>query len=290
MLRRRSPQSPGVVYRTSRVGLRVTSAQRRRLVGLLVSAGDVWACVLELNAWRWARQDRPLVSYQELCRELAASGSGCFGELDSVGARSVLRRYSDAWFAAAKRRRDGDQQARFPRRRRSLMPVRYYHGTFTLDGQAGSDPGRPWLPAVVGAAGPAPALPARAGPVGHPALRRVAGCRCDVTAEVPVACLPARPRTGPGPGRRRGSGGHPPLRGRRTRRPGAAGVGAGDPRRASDAPGRHQSPPAGRSPAERPSPASAGRAGGGTTGAGNGWSRPGIGVGSARPCTRPPRR
>jgi putative transposase len=93
------------VHRTARVGLRVTRAQRRRLVALLVPAGDVWACVLELNAWRRARQDRPLASYQALCRELAASGPGTFGELDSVGARSVLRRYSDAWFAAAKRRK-----------------------------------------------------------------------------------------------------------------------------------------------------------------------------------------
>jgi hypothetical protein len=49
------------------------------LVGLLVSAGDVWACVLELNAWRRARQNRPLVSYQELCRELAASGRAVSG-------------------------------------------------------------------------------------------------------------------------------------------------------------------------------------------------------------------
>ena len=74
MPRRRSPQSPEVVYRTARVGLRVTRAQRRRLVGLMVSAGDVWAAVLELNAWRRARQDRPLVGYLDLYRELAASG------------------------------------------------------------------------------------------------------------------------------------------------------------------------------------------------------------------------
>ncbi len=100
-----------MVHRTARTGLRVTGAQRRRLVGLLVSAGDVWACVLELNGWRRARQDRPLVSFQELCRELAAAGPGCFGELDTTGARSVLRRYCDAWFAAAQRRRDGDQRA-----------------------------------------------------------------------------------------------------------------------------------------------------------------------------------
>src|SRR6266513_2749817 len=124
MPRRRSPRSPKVVHRTARAGLRVTRGQRRRLLGLLVSAGDVWACVLELNTWRRARQDLPLVSYQELCRELASAGPGTFGELDTTAARSVLRRYSDAWFAAAKRRNEGDRAARFPRRKRALVPVR----------------------------------------------------------------------------------------------------------------------------------------------------------------------
>ena len=124
MPRHRDPCSPAVVYRTARAGLRLTRGQRRRLVGLLVSAGDVWACVLELNVWRRARQDAPLVSYAALCRELAAAGPGCFGELDSTGARSVLRRYSDAWFAAAARRKTGDTSARFPRRRHRMMPVR----------------------------------------------------------------------------------------------------------------------------------------------------------------------
>src|SRR5215471_2861913 len=47
---------------------------------------DVWACVLEANAWRRARQDAPLAGYQALCRELAKAGPGCFGELDSIGA------------------------------------------------------------------------------------------------------------------------------------------------------------------------------------------------------------
>jgi putative transposase len=44
----------------------------------MVSAGDAWAAVLELNAWRRARQDRPLVSHQELSagrRRRAAAGS-----------------------------------------------------------------------------------------------------------------------------------------------------------------------------------------------------------------------
>ena len=111
-----------MVHRTARCGLRATAGQQRRLFGLLRSAGDVWCCVLELNAWRRRRQDPPLAGYQELCRELARSGPGTFGELDTTGARSVLRRYSDAWFAAAKRRRAGDARARFPRRRRALVP------------------------------------------------------------------------------------------------------------------------------------------------------------------------
>ena len=135
MPRRRDPSTPPVVYRTARIGLRLTAGQRRRCFGLLRSAGDVWACVLEVNGWRRQRRAAPLAGYQEVCRELAASGPGTFGDLDSTGARSVLRRFSDAWFAAAKRRKDGDASARFPRRRRYLMPVRWYHGTFGIEGR-----------------------------------------------------------------------------------------------------------------------------------------------------------
>ncbi len=190
MPRRRAPQSPKVVYRTARAGLRVTGRQRHRLLRLLASAGDVWAAVLEINAWRRTRQDRPLVSYQELCHELAASGPGTFGQLDSHGARSVLRRYSDAWLATAQRRRDGDRRARFPRRRRALMPIRWYHGRFTLAGR------RLRIPVACGR----PALWVRLDrdlPYQPEQVRSVTllydGGRLwvDVTAEVPVACYPA---------------------------------------------------------------------------------------------------
>jgi putative transposase len=47
----------------------------------------------------------------------------------------VLRCYAGAWFEAARRRRQGQQEARFPRRKHALVPVRFYHGTFQLDGQ-----------------------------------------------------------------------------------------------------------------------------------------------------------
>jgi transposase len=151
---------------------------------MLVSAGDVWACVLELNSMREARGDRPLVSYTELCRELARPG--CFGELSSVGARSVLRRYSDAFFATAKKQKKGDATAHYPRRRRHLMPVRFYQGTFLLDNA------RVRLPVAKGCP-PLCIRLSREVPYGLDQVRSVsllaeAGRLCiDVCAEVPVA-------------------------------------------------------------------------------------------------------
>jgi IS605 OrfB family transposase len=197
MPRRRDRQGPPVVYRTARAGLRVTRGQRRRVTGLLVSAGDVLACVLELGAWRRARQDRPLASYQELCRLLAASGPGTFGELDTAGARSVLRRYCDAWFATAKRRRDGDLTARYPRRRRRMVALRWYHGTFRLDGRVLQIPvarGCPPLRVRLDRDLPYPAEQVRSVTLLFDAGR----LWVDVTAEVPVACYPAGQEPDPG--------------------------------------------------------------------------------------------
>jgi hypothetical protein len=114
MPRKRERDAPPVVHRTARCGLRATRAQRNRLFGLLRPASDVWCAVLELNQWRRRRHDPPLAGYRELCRELASSGPGTFGELDSAGARSVLRRYSDAWFATAARRPPGIPRRRYP--------------------------------------------------------------------------------------------------------------------------------------------------------------------------------
>lgn len=72
----------------------------------------------------------PVVSYAALCRELAGVN---FGELDVVGARSVLRRYSTVWFEAAKRRSNGEK-AGFPKRKKGLVPIRYYNGRFSIVG------------------------------------------------------------------------------------------------------------------------------------------------------------
>ncbi|MGI5238262.1 hypothetical protein [Dactylosporangium sp. CA-139066] len=141
------------------------------------------------------------MSYQALCRELAASGPGTFGDLDTTGARSVLRRYADAWFAAAKRRKAGETTARFPRRRRALVPVRWYHGTFALDQR------RLRLPTAAGA----PPLwlrldrsvPYPAGQVRSVTLLAEGGrLWVEVTAEVPVTVYPGG--TGPDPDRAAG--------------------------------------------------------------------------------------
>jgi IS605 OrfB family transposase len=121
-----------LVHRSAHIRLCLTRCQTRRCYGLLRSAGDVWACLLDANRQRHRQGHPPVTGYQALCRELARSDG--FGELSTVGARSVLRRYSDAWFQAAKRRKAGQQDAGFPRRKRALVPVRFYHGTFLLDG------------------------------------------------------------------------------------------------------------------------------------------------------------
>src|SRR5260370_28428844 len=195
--RRRDPDAGRVVFRTARVGVRVTAAQRERCFGLRRCAGDVWACVLEVNGWRRGRQAAPLAGYQELCRELSASGPGTFGELDTTGARSVLRRYSDAWFAAAKRRRDGDLSARFPRRRRRMVAVRWYHGTFTLDGRVLQIPvarGCPPLRVRLDRDLPYPAEQVRSITLLFDAGR----LWVDATAEVPVACYPVGEEPDPG--------------------------------------------------------------------------------------------
>ncbi len=120
------------MHRTATVRLRLTHSQAHRCYGLLRSAGDVWAWLLDTNRLRHQQGEQPVTGYRALCRELTRTGP--FGELSVTGARSVLHRYSDAWFQAAKRRNAG-QNAGFPRRKRALVPVRWYHGTFRVEGQ-----------------------------------------------------------------------------------------------------------------------------------------------------------
>ena len=180
------------------------------------------------------------------------------------------------------------QRARFPRRRRALMPLRWYHGTFTLAGRRLRIPvarGRPPLWVRLDRDLPYPPDQVRSVTLVYDAGR----LWVDVTAEVPVACYPAGQE--PDPARIAGVdlGIIHPYAVAGPGRPGAAGVGAGDPRRAPHAPGRHQGPRAGRWPAARPSRGREGRGGGGTTGAASGWPRRGTGGGSARPSTRPPK-
>ncbi|MEV4199538.1 hypothetical protein [Micromonospora globbae] len=257
----------------------MTAGQWRRCFSLLRSAGDVWACVLEVNAWRRRRGDAPLVGYQGLCRELAVSGPGTFGEVDTTGARSVLRRFSDAWFAAAKRRAAGDVSARFSRRRRGLVPLRWYHGTFALEGRRVR---------IRTAKGSAPLWVRLSREVPYPVeqVRSITllceGGRLflDVTAEVPVAVYPPGAQLDPG-------------------RVAGVDVGiihpyavAGPDGKALLVSGRairaeHRMHLADTKTRRRPSGPEAGPAGLTAAGVVRGWWRAGIGGGSARPNTKP---
>jgi hypothetical protein len=80
----------------------------------------MWAWVLDSNRECYQQGRPPVTNYQALCRQLTRAGTS--GELSINEARSVLRRYADAWFEAAKRRSNG-QRAGFPRRKRALLPV-----------------------------------------------------------------------------------------------------------------------------------------------------------------------
>jgi hypothetical protein len=85
-----APAVPRLVHRTATVRLRVTRRQARRCYGLLRSAGDVWAWLLDTNRLRRQQGERPVTGYQALCRQLTSAGP--FEELSVTGARSVLRR------------------------------------------------------------------------------------------------------------------------------------------------------------------------------------------------------
>ena len=188
MPRKRDLNAPPVVYRTARCGLRVTRAQRNRCFGLLRSAGDVWCAVLELNSWRRRRRDIPLAGYRELCRELAASGPGTFGELDSAAtptpgspprndARPGMRRRGSRGAGGAWSRSAG-MRARSPWTRRVLKPAWRRKGCPPLLVRLDRDI-------------PYPAAEVRSVTLGFDAGRLY----LDVTAEVPVTTYPdgARP-------------------------------------------------------------------------------------------------
>src|SRR5256885_13671136 len=118
------------VHRTARIALRTTPAQRRRCYGLLRSAGDVWAWVIDCNRALREWHCPQVAKFPALCRELTGTS---FGELSRTCAEDVLKRYSAAFFEAARRKKAG-VRAGFPRRKRGLVPVRFRRGCFSLDG------------------------------------------------------------------------------------------------------------------------------------------------------------
>jgi transposase len=171
------------VHRTAHIRLRGTATRPTAATTCSAPPATSGPGLLDDNRTRRQHGQPPIANYQQLCRQLTSHSS--FGELSIVGARSVLRRYSDAWFAAANRRRQGQQQARFPRRKRALIPVRFYNGTFLLEGQRVRLPvakGRPALWVRLARPIPYPAQQVRAVTLLHDGGR----LWLAVTAAIPV--------------------------------------------------------------------------------------------------------
>src|SRR5260370_3287129 len=120
----------GQVHRPARIALRTTPAEGRCCYGLLRSAGDVWAWVIDCNRALREWHCPQVANFPALCRELTGTS---FGELSRTCAEDVLKRYSTAFFEAARRHNAG-VRAGFPRRKRGLVPARFRKGSFAIDG------------------------------------------------------------------------------------------------------------------------------------------------------------
>lgn len=137
--------------------------------------------LVDLNQARFRRGAPPVANYQALCREVAGVE---VGELSVTAIRSVLRRYSDAFFETARRKRRGER-ARYPRRKRALTPLRWYAGTFSISGRRltmSVARGRPPLMVRLARAVPYPAETIRSVTLVTEAGRLFV----DVTAALPV--------------------------------------------------------------------------------------------------------
>jgi Probable transposase len=91
----------------------------------------VWAALIDVNQARFRGHAKPIFGYQNWCHEIAGV---TVGELSVTAIRSVVRRYSDACFVTAARKRAGEH-ARYPRRKKGLVPLRWSSGTFSIEHQ-----------------------------------------------------------------------------------------------------------------------------------------------------------
>ena len=91
----------------------------------------MWAALIDVNQARFRRPAKPIFGYQSWCREIAGVR---VGELSVTAMRSVVRRYSEACFVTAARKRAGER-ARYPRRKRGLVPLRWSSGEFKVECQ-----------------------------------------------------------------------------------------------------------------------------------------------------------
>ena len=180
----RRPQESKVFHRTVR-RTPGDGAAAGAMLRPVPPGGDVWAAVLDMTP---SASDAALPKW--------SAGRHCIGSsrrrdpdvpanYQPFGARSILRRYSDAWLSTNARRRGGETSARYPRRRPSAaFAVSRRHLRAQRSAPQAADGAR-CPPLVLRLSRPVPYAP---GTVRSVTLLNVGPkLFVDVTAEIPIA-------------------------------------------------------------------------------------------------------
>lgn len=119
----------GNVIRSYRVKVMSTRAKHRRATAMLVAAGDAWSFCIDRFHERIRARLPNANSLVQLWPDQKAHGP--FGDLSAHCAQDVTKTWSAAYFESMRRRKLG-LRAALPLKKRSLVPVTWRKGEFTL--------------------------------------------------------------------------------------------------------------------------------------------------------------
>ncbi|MBO0894628.1 MAG: hypothetical protein J2O39_09635, partial [Acidimicrobiales bacterium] len=114
------------VVRTFVVKVMSTPAQKARAFALLEDAGDAWAWVIDRQNRAWREHRKADNDASALWKDQKAHGP--FGLCSATSAQDVILSWQRSFFEASRRRRAGDQTARYPMSKRRYQPVVWRRG------------------------------------------------------------------------------------------------------------------------------------------------------------------